>query len=79
MEKKCSLKGFGFNFEVNIFQILKLATNETSTLHQTICTWKALEIYNYNLTFMANLSRRVSQDRNCHRKSCLLNCWSLLL
>jgi len=25
------------------------------------------------------LSRRVGQDRNCHRISRLLNCWSLLL
>jgi len=28
-------------FTVNIFHILKVATNETSTL-QTICTWIAL-------------------------------------
>ena len=28
-----SLKGSDSNFEVNIFQILKVATNETSTLH----------------------------------------------
>ena len=27
----------------------------------------------------AGLSGRVGQDRNCHRKPCLLNCWSLLL
>jgi len=29
-------------------QILKVATNETTTLHLTICTWIALEIYNNN-------------------------------
>ena len=27
------VKGCDFNFEVNNFQILKVATNETSTLH----------------------------------------------
>ena len=27
----------------------------------------------------AGLSGRVGQDRNCHRKPCLLNGWSLLL
>ena len=32
---------------VNIFHILKVATNETSTL-QTICPWIALEVYNNN-------------------------------
>ena len=31
------------------------------------------------ITFIESLSRRVGQDRNCYRKSCLLNCWSLLL
>ena len=30
------------------FQILKVATNETFTLHSAICTWIALEIYNNN-------------------------------
>jgi len=29
------------------------------------CTWIALEIY----------KTQVGQDRNCNRKSCLLNCW----
>ena len=43
-----SLKGSDSNFEVNIFQILQVATNETSTLYLTICTWKVLEIYNNN-------------------------------
>ena len=28
-----SLKGWDSDFEVSIFQILKVATNETSTLH----------------------------------------------
>ena len=32
------LKGCDTNFEVNIFQIFKVATNETSTLHLTVCT-----------------------------------------
>ena len=31
-----------------MFQILKVATNEPSTLHLTICTWIALENYNNN-------------------------------
>ena len=31
-------KGCDTNFEVNIFQIFKVATNETSTLHLTVCT-----------------------------------------
>ena len=43
-------KGCDSNFEVNIFQILKVATNGTSMIR---------------LNFV--------------RKSCLLNCWSLLL
>ena len=30
------------------FQILKVATNETFTLHSAICTWISLEIYNNN-------------------------------
>ena len=42
------IKGSDSNFEVNIFQILKVATNETSTLHLTMCTWNVLEIYNNN-------------------------------
>ena len=40
-------KGSDSNFEVNICQILKVAINETSTLHQTICTWIALGNDNY--------------------------------
>ena len=31
-----------------MFQILKVATNEPSTLHLTICTWIVLENYNNN-------------------------------
>jgi len=42
------VKGCDSNFEVNIIQILKVATSETTTLHLTICTWIALEIYNNN-------------------------------
>ena len=30
-----------------------------------------------NHIYIARLSRRVGQDRKCHRKVCLLNCWSL--
>jgi len=33
MYLKSSLKGWESNFEVNIFQFLKVATNETTTLH----------------------------------------------
>jgi len=35
------------NFEV-ILSFIKVATNETTTLHLTICTWLALENYNNN-------------------------------
>jgi len=28
-----------------VTNIFKVATNETSTLHWTICSWMALEIY----------------------------------
>ena len=40
-------KGCDSNFEANIFQILQVATNETSTLHSAICSWIAQEIYNF--------------------------------
>jgi len=30
------------------------------------------QIYKQEVTFIASFSRRVGQDRNCHRKSCLL-------
>jgi len=43
-----AIEGCDSNFEVNIFQFLKVATNETLTLHLTILTWIALEIYNNN-------------------------------
>ena len=43
-----TFKGCDSNFEVNIFQFFKVATNETSTLHLTICTRIALETYNNN-------------------------------
>ena len=36
------------NFEVNIFQTLKVTTNESTTLHKTICTPLALEVYDNN-------------------------------
>jgi len=41
------VKGCDSNFEVKCFQILKVATNETttSTLYETICTRTALENY----------------------------------
>ena len=45
---RSSFKGCDSLFKVNIFKNLKVATNETSSLHQTICTWMALEIYNNN-------------------------------
>jgi len=38
-------KGSDSNFELNI---LKVATNETSTLHLTICPRITLELYNNN-------------------------------
>ena len=44
--KQHPFKGYDPNFEVNIFEILKVATNETSTLHQATCTWIAFGIYN---------------------------------
>ena len=42
------IKGCISNFEVNVFQVLKVAINETSTLKLIICTWIALEIYKNN-------------------------------
>ena len=30
------------------FQILNVAKKETSSLHKTMCTWMALEMYNNN-------------------------------
>ena len=49
MEHGLSLKVFiFFHFEVNIFQILKVATNETSTLHKTTCTRIVIENYDNN-------------------------------
>ena len=41
------VKGCDSNFEVKCFQILKVATNETTTgtLYETICTRTALENY----------------------------------
>jgi len=42
-------KGCGDSYvEVNILQNLKVATNKTSTLHLTLCTWRALENYSTN-------------------------------
>ena len=43
-----AFKGCDSNFEVNIFPILNVATNKTTTLHLTICTRIALENYNSN-------------------------------
>ena len=51
LKKKCTnvyVKGCDSNFEENIFQFLRVSKNKTSTLHQTICSWIALEIYNNN-------------------------------
>jgi len=31
------------------------------------------------LAIFVSLSRCVGQDRNCHLKSCLLNCWSVII
>jgi len=31
------------------------------------------------IAFIASLLKPVGQGRNCNRKSCLLNCWLLLL
>jgi len=45
---KTGLKGCDFYFEVLFFLTLKVATNKTTTLHQTICTWIALENYDNN-------------------------------
>ena len=42
------LKSCDSNFEVNRFHFLKFATNETTTLHYTICTRIAHENYNNN-------------------------------
>ena len=44
--KHKTIQGCDSNFDVNIFQIFKVATNEISTLHYPICTLIALEIYN---------------------------------
>jgi len=33
LHPNCGLKGSDSNFEINIFQILKVARNETTTLH----------------------------------------------
>ena len=41
-------KGCDSNFEVNFFQILKVTTNETTTLYKTICTKIVLAHYNNN-------------------------------
>jgi len=46
---------------------------------KTMCPHCILEFRNKKSYFIASLSRWVGQDRICHQKSCLLNCWSLLL
>ena len=57
---QCDFEDCDSNFEVIIFQIVKVATNETSTctLHYTICTWIALENY-YNIAVKAEMNLRV--------------------
>ena len=57
-------------FEVNSFKILKVATNETTTLHLTICTWIALE----------NEMKTVQTiyELNSPLKSFMLNPWNIL-
>jgi len=37
-----------------------------------------LEKYNSSICSVKGLSRYMGQDRNCHRNSCLLNCWSFI-
>ena len=43
-----TLKGCHSSMEINIFQILKVATNETTTFHQTLYSRIALEKYTNN-------------------------------
>ena len=47
-EGTLSIKGCNSNFEVHSFQIVEVAANETTTLHKSIYTRKALGHYNNN-------------------------------
>ena len=47
-EGTLSIKGCNSKFEVHSFQIVEVAANETTTLHKSICTRKALGHYNNN-------------------------------
>jgi len=44
------------------------------TYIKTMCPNYILEFRNMNPHLLQVLSRHVGQDRNCHRKSCLLYC-----
>jgi len=47
--------------------VLTLGINITTTYPDYILLFR-------NTTFIERLSRRVGQDRNCHRKECLFYC-----
>ena len=67
-----------FSHQYYPYHLLCYTSVKARYQHQSNASLQHTWIKKHEMAFIESLARRVGQDRNCHWKSSLLNCWLLL-